>query len=69
MRSAVVVGAGVGGLAVAGALTRTGWQVTLLERGNRLPRPVSSWYAALSFPPNFTSGACICWDISWRITI
>src|SRR5256886_9873815 len=36
MRSAVVVGAGVGGLAVAGALARTGWQVTLLERGNRL---------------------------------
>jgi 2-polyprenyl-6-methoxyphenol hydroxylase-like FAD-dependent oxidoreductase len=36
MRSAVVVGAGVGGLAIAGALTRTGWQVTLLERGDRL---------------------------------
>jgi 2-polyprenyl-6-methoxyphenol hydroxylase-like FAD-dependent oxidoreductase len=32
----VVVGAGVGGLAVAGALARTGWQVTLLERGDRL---------------------------------
>ncbi len=36
MRSAVVVGAGIGGLAVAGALSRTGWQVTLLERGDRL---------------------------------
>src|SRR5256885_2386513 len=36
MRSAVVVGAGVGGLAAAGALARTGWQVTLLERGDRL---------------------------------
>src|SRR5437763_14612397 len=36
MRSAVVVGAGVGGLAVAGALARTGWQVTLLERNDRL---------------------------------
>jgi 2-polyprenyl-6-methoxyphenol hydroxylase-like FAD-dependent oxidoreductase len=36
MRSAVVVGAGIGGLAVAGALTRTGWQVTLLERTDRL---------------------------------
>jgi 2-polyprenyl-6-methoxyphenol hydroxylase-like FAD-dependent oxidoreductase len=36
MRSAVVVGAGVGGLAVAGALARTGWQVTLLERAERL---------------------------------
>jgi 2-polyprenyl-6-methoxyphenol hydroxylase-like FAD-dependent oxidoreductase len=36
MRSVVVVGAGVGGLAVAGALARTGWQVTLLERADRL---------------------------------
>jgi 2-polyprenyl-6-methoxyphenol hydroxylase-like FAD-dependent oxidoreductase len=36
MRSAVVVGAGVGGLAAAGALARTGWQVTLLERADRL---------------------------------
>jgi 2-polyprenyl-6-methoxyphenol hydroxylase-like FAD-dependent oxidoreductase len=36
MRGAVVVGAGVGGLAVAGALARTGWHVTLLERGDRL---------------------------------
>src|SRR5260370_6012068 len=36
MRWAVGVGAGIGGLAVAGALARTGWQVTLLERGDRL---------------------------------
>ncbi len=36
MRSAVVVGAGIAGLATAGALARTGWQVTLLERGDRL---------------------------------
>jgi len=36
MRSAVVVGAGVGGLAVAGALARTGWEVTLLDRADRL---------------------------------
>jgi 2-polyprenyl-6-methoxyphenol hydroxylase-like FAD-dependent oxidoreductase len=36
MRSAVVVGAGVGGLAAAGALARSGWQVTLLERADRL---------------------------------
>ncbi len=36
VRSAVVVGAGVGGLAVAGALARTGWQVTILERADRL---------------------------------
>jgi 2-polyprenyl-6-methoxyphenol hydroxylase-like FAD-dependent oxidoreductase len=36
VRSAIVVGAGVGGLATAGALARTGWQVTLLERAERL---------------------------------
>jgi 2-polyprenyl-6-methoxyphenol hydroxylase-like FAD-dependent oxidoreductase len=36
MRTAIVVGAGVGGLAVAGALGRTGWQVTLLERAERI---------------------------------
>ncbi len=36
MRTAVVVGAGVGGLAAAGALASTGWHVTLLERGDRL---------------------------------
>jgi 2-polyprenyl-6-methoxyphenol hydroxylase-like FAD-dependent oxidoreductase len=34
--TAVVVGAGVGGLAAAGALARLGWHVTLLERGDRL---------------------------------
>ena len=33
---AVVVGAGIGGLAAAGALARSGWQVTLLERADRL---------------------------------
>jgi 2-polyprenyl-6-methoxyphenol hydroxylase-like FAD-dependent oxidoreductase len=32
----VVVGAGLGGLAVAGGLARAGWQVTLLERADRL---------------------------------
>lgn len=36
MRTAVVVGAGVGGLAAAGALGRSGWRVTLLEREDRL---------------------------------
>jgi 2-polyprenyl-6-methoxyphenol hydroxylase-like FAD-dependent oxidoreductase len=36
MRTAVVVGAGLGGLAAAGALARTGWHVTLLERADRI---------------------------------
>jgi 2-polyprenyl-6-methoxyphenol hydroxylase-like FAD-dependent oxidoreductase len=35
-RTAVVVGAGMSGLAAAGALARTGWKVTLLERADRL---------------------------------
>jgi 2-polyprenyl-6-methoxyphenol hydroxylase-like FAD-dependent oxidoreductase len=48
MRTAVVVGAGIGGLAVAGALARTGWRVTLLERDDRL-RPGR---AALVLWPN-----------------
>ncbi|WP_432976978.1 FAD-dependent oxidoreductase [Dactylosporangium sp. CA-233914] len=48
MRTAVVVGAGVGGLAAAGALARAGWKVTLLERDDRL-RPGS---AALVLWPN-----------------
>jgi 2-polyprenyl-6-methoxyphenol hydroxylase-like FAD-dependent oxidoreductase len=34
--AAVVVGAGIGGLAVAGALAQRDWKVTLLERGDRL---------------------------------
>jgi len=36
VRTAVVVGAGVGGLAAAGGLARGGWHVTLLERADRL---------------------------------
>ncbi|GLW27157.1 FAD-dependent oxidoreductase [Actinoplanes regularis] len=36
MRTAVVVGAGMSGLAAAGALARTGWRVTLLERAERI---------------------------------
>ena len=39
MRTAVVVGAGMAGLAAAGALARSGWQVTVLERGERVTAP------------------------------
>ncbi len=39
MRTAVVVGAGMAGLATAGALARAGWQVTVLERGERVAAP------------------------------
>ena len=39
MRTVVVVGAGVAGLAAAGALSRSGWQVILLERGERVVAP------------------------------
>jgi 2-polyprenyl-6-methoxyphenol hydroxylase-like FAD-dependent oxidoreductase len=38
-RTAVVVGAGMAGLAAAGALSRAGWQVILLERGERVAAP------------------------------
>ncbi|MFC0003229.1 FAD-dependent oxidoreductase [Micromonospora siamensis] len=42
MRTAVVVGAGLGGLATAGALARSGWRVTLLERADRVrPEPTA----------------------------
>ncbi len=36
MPSVVVVGAGISGLAIAGALARRDWSVTLIERGDRL---------------------------------
>ncbi|MBN1171399.1 MAG: FAD-dependent monooxygenase [Micromonosporaceae bacterium] len=36
MRTAIVVGAGIAGLATAGSLARTGWKVTLLERDDRV---------------------------------
>jgi 2-polyprenyl-6-methoxyphenol hydroxylase-like FAD-dependent oxidoreductase len=39
VRTAVVVGAGMAGLATAGALSRAGWQVILLERGERVAAP------------------------------
>jgi 2-polyprenyl-6-methoxyphenol hydroxylase-like FAD-dependent oxidoreductase len=39
VRTAVVVGAGMAGLATAGGLARCGWQVVLLERGERVAAP------------------------------
>src|SRR5690606_10974559 len=50
-RSAVVVGAGVAGLAAAGALAGAGWRVTLLERHDRLraePTALLLWPAAVA---------------------
>lgn len=50
-RSAVVVGAGVAGLAAAGALAATGWRVTLLERHDRLraePTALLLWPASVA---------------------
>jgi 2-polyprenyl-6-methoxyphenol hydroxylase-like FAD-dependent oxidoreductase len=48
MRTAVVVGAGLGGLAVAGAMARSGWQITLLESAER----VRAERTALTLWPN-----------------
>ena len=39
MRTAVVVGAGMAGLAAAGGLARTGWRVTVLERAELVAAP------------------------------
>jgi 2-polyprenyl-6-methoxyphenol hydroxylase-like FAD-dependent oxidoreductase len=47
-RRAVVIGGGIGGLTVAAALHRRGWQVTVLERARSL-EPVG---AAISLAPN-----------------
>ncbi|MEV0899385.1 NAD(P)/FAD-dependent oxidoreductase [Actinoplanes sp. NPDC049802] len=42
MRTAVVVGAGMAGLAAAGALSRSGWRVTVLERSERVAAPAAA---------------------------
>ena len=50
MRRAVVVGAGIGGVAAAGALAQAGWQVTVLERAPELGEVgagISIWPPAL----------------------
>jgi 2-polyprenyl-6-methoxyphenol hydroxylase-like FAD-dependent oxidoreductase len=39
VRTAVVVGGGMAGLATAGALSRSGWRVTVLERAERVAAP------------------------------
>ncbi|BAL86789.1 hypothetical protein AMIS_15690 [Actinoplanes missouriensis 431] len=48
MRTAVVVGAAMSGLAAAGALSRTGWRVVVLERAERVAAP----RAAVVLRPN-----------------
>jgi 2-polyprenyl-6-methoxyphenol hydroxylase-like FAD-dependent oxidoreductase len=47
-RSAIVVGAGIGGLAAAIGLRRAGWSVLLLERAAELTEAGAGW----SFAPN-----------------
>jgi 2-polyprenyl-6-methoxyphenol hydroxylase-like FAD-dependent oxidoreductase len=47
-RDAVAVGGGIGGLAIAGALTRIGWRVTVLERADAFA-PVG---AGIGLEPN-----------------
>src|SRR5690349_19276341 len=49
-RTAIVVGAGIGGLAAAIALTQRGWKVTVLERDSAL----DATGAALAVWPNGT---------------
>jgi len=48
MTSAVVLGAGIGGLAAGVALARRGWSVTVLERASSL-EPVG---AGIALAPN-----------------
>ncbi len=48
VREALIIGAGVGGLAAANALYRTGWHVSVLERADAL-RPIG---AGIAVPPN-----------------
>ncbi|WP_020521242.1 FAD-dependent oxidoreductase [Catelliglobosispora koreensis] len=51
MYTAVVVGAGVGGLAISGALARAGWRVSLLDQSDRLradPAALLLWPNALA---------------------
>ncbi|WP_026817994.1 FAD-dependent oxidoreductase [Arthrobacter castelli] len=49
-RTALIIGAGIGGLSTAQALQRHGWSVTVLERSGALPRSgtmLGMWPAAL----------------------
>ena len=54
-RTAIVVGAGVGGLAAAIALRHAGWAVTVLERSPRLRESGAGW----SFSPNAVRAATL----------
>lgn len=51
---AVVVGAGISGLSVAGALARNGWQATLLEQA---PAPRTAGYMIDFFGPGYDAAA------------
>ncbi|MFC7532761.1 FAD-dependent oxidoreductase [Actinoplanes sp. GCM10030250] len=62
MRTAVVVGAGMAGLAAAGALSRTGWRVTLLERAERVAAPPT---AVVLWPNGLRALAALDPDGGW----
>lgn len=63
-QSAIVIGAGIGGLTAAHALTSRGWEVTLLERASEL-RPVG--YALVIAPNALRALDTIDGDIVTRI--
>ena len=51
MSTAIVVGAGIGGVTAAVALQRSGWQVTVLERAPELGEVgagISVWPSAVA---------------------
>ena len=62
MRTAVVVGAGMAGLAAAGTLSRSGWRVTVLERAERIAAPPT---AVVLWPNGLRALAAIDPDGGW----
>lgn len=75
MRSAIVVGAGINGLATARGLLRRGWKVTVLERGP-VPNPeaastdahrlIRAHYPGRPVACRRIGPALAAWDALWR---